>query len=148
MKYNKLIALALVGVMSLSMLTACGGGDDDYEEDYDNETTIAQDVTDAPAVTDAPDDGGVCSDETWAEHIKYMTVIGQMLSAFNGVESVPEAVVSVNADMESFVDAYQSKTRTDCTEAEMQDVLTNLKAAVGILSDYVNVADDGTITVK
>ena len=148
MKMKKFLALALVAAMSLSTLTACGGDEEEYVEDevIEEEEVLEEEPAEEEVLEEEPQDE-VCSEETWAEHIKYMGVIGQMLSAFNEAETVPEVVVEVNNDVSAFADAYQSKSREDCTEAEMQEVLTNLKAAVGILSDYVVVNDDGTITL-
>lgn len=100
---------------------------------------------DEPAVNPDGDEAAV-SGETWNEFIKYQYTMGQMMTVL--AEDTPEDVAAVADDMLALSESINGKTRADFTEAEAKEALTAMTGYIGVMSPYVDVADDGTFSRK
>lgn len=135
---KKLLALALVSVLSLSLLTACGG-EGGENTNLPDETKIIQEDSGAAA------DSAV-TDETWELYIKTQFTMGKLMQAMD--QDTPEDVAAAADEMIAFSEENGPKQREDYTEETAQTAIATMNGYIELMAPYVDIAEDGTITRK
>ena len=135
---KKLLAVVLAGVMSMSMLTACGG----TETTAEVEKAAVEEETEAEETTEDAS-GDMCSDETFSIlQDNYAT----MVDCYNAVKELYESdEIAADADIEDtmnkaadVINQMGEITQDTITEADAEDLNS---AMVDILDALENIVD-------
>ena len=141
MKMKKLLALALLGVMSISMLTACGGDDGE-----DNTEIVQENDDEAGQVAEDDNVAEIVSDETWELYIKTQFTMGKLMEAMD--QDTPEDVADAADEMIAFSEEHGPKQRDEYTEEYALEAIDIMNSYIELMAPYVDIAEDGTITRK
>ena len=134
MKMKKLFALALVGVMSLSMLTACGGDDNGDDTDLPNDTEFVQE-----------DGDGAVTDETWNTVMTNAALFGKYNQAAEALGAdIPDELASYAQEINERVKEVAALEKAATTEEEALAANEDILSWIDTFSQYVTIDESNS----
>lgn len=134
MEMKKLLALALVGAISLSMLTACGGDDNGDDTDLSNDTELVQE-----------DGDGAVTDETWNTMMTNAVLLGKYNQEVQALGAdIPDELVSYLQEINGRVNEVAALEKATTTEEEAVAANNDILSWIDTFSQYVTIDESGS----
>ena len=148
MEMKKWLALALAGTMCFSMLTACGGDDEEYvEEDDVAEEDVIED--DEEYVEDEEPAAAGISEETWARICvanAYMAYeIRNLKAQYLDQGEMPDTYAEIEVPLWDLLEANKGLTAADYDEDSAAAYMAELETYLEVLNALVPLDIDAAL---